>query len=173
MENKKLIILSGNSCGGKTTTARVLNQIIKDSYHVSYDKLKWGFFDYKKEDHKDIVQQLPHALISFLLKHNVCIISEMFFLNEEEWLTFKCEVINKGYVIHFFKFFANQDILLERFKRRIRTGVKDGGLKISTPNETIFLKGTDYKYFCPKEAIEIDTSGISENEVVELIMKTI
>ncbi len=68
----KLIYLNGNSCAGKSTT---IVDIMKEReiYHLSYDKLKWGFAGYTPDKHKALTEELLLAVAEkiFALGYNV------------------------------------------------------------------------------------------------------
>ena len=57
----KLIYLNGTSCTGKSTTiAEIMKQ--REVYHLSYDKLKWGFAGYTAIKHQTLTNELLLAV---------------------------------------------------------------------------------------------------------------
>ena len=61
---KTLILLNGTSCSGKSTTIQSISQIEKWLFHLSYDKIKWGFSDYidYKEKYKPTLDLIMLAI---------------------------------------------------------------------------------------------------------------
>lgn len=49
---KKIVLINGSSCSGKSTLIKVIIKENKGLYHLSFDRIKWGFSDYKENrDH--------------------------------------------------------------------------------------------------------------------------
>jgi predicted ABC-type ATPase len=159
---KKLIIINGPSCAGKSTIIDEFFLYQKSFFWLKYDAIKRFFVDYEPTHDKEKVQELVTTIgrdridrgEDILLENHIGPIVE--FAREN------------GYDIFGFDIEVPYPVLLQRFQERV-VNIKTG-VKINTSEER--HRGIYDAYISNKRdgGITFDTSILSKEEIVERIM---
>ncbi len=171
MKDQKFVIhLSGGSCTGKSSVADILSDRIPDIFHLSYDNVKWNFSNYHRDTHKEKVKKIVKEFFEIICKTDSSILLLTIIEDEQEYnhLT----EIAEQYAYNFLniKLKAPKEILLQRFRERVRSA-KKAGSKISITDEKLFLNNSSKDFFTPNNAKIFDSSKLSPEEIADEILK--
>lgn len=83
---KKIILINGSSCSGKSTIIKEMMKKINGLYHLSFDRIKWGFSDYKenREVYIPIVDRLFLEEAQTILSLEYTIVTDALLRKREE-----------------------------------------------------------------------------------------
>ena len=73
---KVLIVINGPTCGGKSSVTAELGKLRRGFFHLSYDRIKWCFLDYKSGSHADDIYKMLIALTEECVAAGVSIIKD-------------------------------------------------------------------------------------------------
>lgn len=85
MKQPYLLIIVGNSCSGKSTLIKELQKSLLGSYHIGYDKVKWGLAGYNRDSDMQTIQKLLSGFLEVILKGGIDCISDMLIREEKKY----------------------------------------------------------------------------------------
>ncbi|GEM_PF-3232964 len=138
---KFVIHVSGPICAGKSTFINAIGARFPGSYLIEYDKLKRQLFGYQRtrEDHREIIRRFQWGLLELACEQSLPVITGVFLHDEEEYGRFMNITKRYGYEKRVFvRLTAPQDVLLERFRARVKHA-KETGAWLSLDDESVFL----------------------------------
>ncbi len=169
----KFIQVNGPSCGGKSTIVKRILEEKPRYYKVSYDALKWGFSQYKADEHFDDVRALVRALAEAVCKieYNIVCDSGMHLKTREKLF----EIARRyNYEIVEINLEAEYDVLRERFEKRLADSAVNPEKRISNTSQTRHRELFDiYNTEKNPDAYTFHTDTQSEDEIVEQVLKLI
>lgn len=167
---KVFILINGASCVGKSSIIEELGKLESGLFHLSYDRIKWCFLDYKHETHRDEVYNILTLLIGECVKKEISIVKDGG-LYKEKLLPMVEFVKENGYKIVEINLEAPMDVLMARFKARTEYS-KTSKAKISNLSEERFLELVEmYKAVKDQSLITYDTSVMTSEDIAKEIIK--
>ncbi|MEK7132708.1 MAG: AAA family ATPase [Patescibacteria group bacterium] len=169
MLRKFVIHLSGKSCSGKSSVAKILSDRLPSIYTIAYDKLKRQLAGYHRDKHAHLIKNLTLGFFEVVCKENISVLLLSGFKNKTEYLQYR-EITEKyGYTFVFIELTAPMDILLHRFRERVENAKREGG-KLSVTDEGLFLENASKDWFVPKGAVSFDTSKTAPEIIADQII---
>jgi predicted kinase len=162
---KKLIVISGPSCAGKSTLIERLFLQRQDLFWLKYDAIKRFFVDYEPTRDVEKVQ----ALVAVIGRDRIAKGENILLENYLEEVVEFAKV--SGYAVYCFNIEAPYPVLLERFQARV-TNAKEG-VKINTSKERHRDLYDAYFSHKQKGGMTLDTSILSKEEAVKKIIEVI
>lgn len=162
---KKLIIINGPSCAGKSTIIDEFFLYKKDFFWLKYDAIKRFFVDYEPSHDKEKVQELVTLIGKDRIGRGEDILLENYIETIADFAK------NNGYDIYQFNIEAPYPTLLQRFQERI-LNIK-AGIKINTSEEKHRQIYDTYISNKKGNDITFDTSTLSKEEIVEKIIQSV
>ncbi len=159
---KKLIIINGPSCAGKSTIIDEFFLYQKQFFWLKYDAIKRFFVDYEPIRDKEKVQELVTIIGRDRIIRGEDILLENYI---GPIVDFSRE---NGYDIFEFDIEAPYPVLLQRFRERV-ANIKTG-VKINTSEERHREIYDAYILNKRESAITFDTSILSKEEITERIV---
>lgn len=170
MEAKKIIInLVGMSCTGKSALKHKLMELIPGAYNVSFDKLKWFLSGYDRVQDADLVRQLVAGYVGVVASYGLTIVLEGAIKTEDHFKRVSEVATQHGYTILTVELQAPQDVLLERFRNRVKEAEEKGN-KISVTTEEVFLQNMAEPRYVPENKLVFDSSIRSPEEIAHAII---
>lgn len=167
---KVFIIINGASCVGKSSVIEELGKLETGMFHLSYDRIKWCFLDYKSGSHGDEIYNMLTALTKECIKKEISIVKDGG-LYKEKLLPIINLVKENGYKIVEINLEAPMDILMTRFKERVEYA-KNSKAKVSNLSEERFLELLEmYKAVKDPSFITYDTSVMISEDIAKEIIK--
>ncbi len=167
----KFLMLNGASCSGKSTIVKRVMKEVPGYYQLSYDSLKWGFSQYKPDQHFDDVRKLVRALAETLcaMKYNILCDSGLHKETREKLF----EIVKRhNYEIVEVNLNAEYKVLTERFDKRIADAAATPGTRIAnTSKERHKELYNIYESEKNPQAISFRTDGQSIDEIVGEVLK--
>ncbi len=162
---KKIIIINGPSCAGKSTIIDKIFETKQDIFWLKFDSVKRFFVDYIPSVDKQKVTDLVVVIGKDRMEKDEDILCEN---HIQEVIDFAKE---KSYSIYEYNIEAPYETLLERFRARL-LNIKEG-LKINTSEEK--HRETYDKYLVRKDmnVKTFDTSLQSAEEIAKEILSDI
>lgn len=171
MEQSKFIIhISGPSCSGKSTIGSLLAEKFPGMYTISYDKLKWLLSGYDRDRHRGLIKDIEIGLLEVVCRQSIPIELNFFFQDEEAYLKIKSMVEKYNYSLISVELTAPIEILLGRFRDRVRES-KQKGIKLSVVSEEVFLENVSRRSYVSQGTPVFDTSSLNAQEIVGEIRK--
>ena len=173
MPKKFIVHISGPGCSGKSTLAQALGEKFPGTYLVAYDKLKWQLSGYDRNgtDHRrqrEIINEIEWELVEQLCRKSIPIATDVFLHDEKESLRLQTVAEKYGYTLMFFELTAPREVLLERFRGRVKN-VKERGTKVSLTDEGQYVERLSMKCFVPTDTPVFDTSVIDVKNIADKI----
>lgn len=165
-EKQFFLVVNGPSCGGKTTTIKLLVEKYGNIFQAKSDHIKWLISDYNAEKHRGIIHDMINQMIETALENGLSVIKEGALFEPEKYK----EIGDKFNVDFFFiNVEASWDILLERFRDRVNNQTE--GKKISNTSEKR-LQELYEMYIDSKKhsSVTFDSSKSNPEEIVEKIV---
>lgn len=165
------IHICGRGCSGKTSLAEALGAKFPGAYLIAYDKLKWQIFGYDRNNmnHRSFLKRMQLCLFDFCCDEGVSIITDYFPDTESEFADLEARFQKHGYQFVCVGLTAPEDVLLKRFRERVKEA-KEKRWKISLTDEKIFL---EKQSFIPEQARVWDTSKTDVTEIAEILAASI
>jgi hypothetical protein len=150
----------------------VLAEKLSGLYIVSYDKLKWQLAGYDPEKDRALIRSLAFDFFEMVCRKGVPIILDVGFDNETEFLFCRNMAGKHGYMFFDAGFTANREILLKRFRERVKSAQKAKS-KIALTDEKIFLEklSNPCGVFMPSSTTIFDTSVLPAEAIGREILK--
>jgi shikimate kinase len=170
--NKFAIHLSGPAGSGKTFFSEALGKKIPNLYIVSFDKLKWQLAGYHRDNHSNLIKEIELGFFEVICKKQLPATLDFFCKNEAEYETCKSIAERYGYVFIPIQLTAPKEVLLERFRNRVKRA-KETDRKISFTDEALLLANISEKSYVPAGTPVFDTSTTSADQIVSEILQLI
>jgi chloramphenicol 3-O-phosphotransferase len=168
-EKQFILILDGPSCGGKTTVANVIMDMLGGIFDAKNDQIKWLISDYSPTAHGAIVDKMMVEAIRVAIKNGLSILKQGTMFGTDGILQIAKEL---GVPVFTVNISAPKEILDERFLERIEA--KKKGAKISNVDPDRFTE--IYNTYLKKKMntpLEFDSSIQSPEEIVYAIFEHI
>jgi len=166
----KFIQINGPSCVGKSTIVKRILDEKPHYYKVSYDALKWGFSQYKPDEHFDDVRALVHGLAEAVCKieYNIVCDSGLHLATREHLF----EIARRyNYEVIEINLEAEYDVLRKRFEERLESSAADPTRKIANKNPERHRELFDiYNKEKNPNAITFRTDLQSEDEIAQAVL---
>ncbi len=162
---KKIIIINGPSCAGKSTIIDEFFLYKKKFFWLKYDAIKRFFVDYNPISDKEKVQEL----VILVGKNRIDKDENILFENRIDEVVDYAEC--KGYSIFEFNIEAPYEILLQRFRERM-LNIKTG-IKVNTSESRHREIYNAYTLHKKNNTITFDTSILTKEEIVLQIIKSV
>jgi adenylylsulfate kinase-like enzyme len=169
---KTILYITGLSCAGKSTMLNKVAEEYSESYLVSYDKLKWHLSGYHRDKHKPLIKRLTFSLLEAVCAEGLFVLLDLYRPSKNEFDQLEEIARRHGYTLKTVFMTANEAILIERFRQRIKK-IKAAGSRASVMDESLYRENLAKQYYLPPETIKIDTSKNSESETFQEIMQTL
>ena len=165
----KLIILNGSSCSGKSTIIKNIMKEKDNFFHLHYDALKWSFSQYSSERHYKDVQKIILAVAEtvFGMGYNVVSDSSLTRVFREKLINLASQ---KGYEIIEINLEADYEVLLNRFRARVESALKNPERRISNLSEERFKEIFD---ICENEKNPLANTFRTDTESIEEVSESI
>lgn len=175
MNKKKLILIFGPMCSGKSSLIKLFQKDEPEFFHASMDNIKWFISDYSTEKYAKLgsVNKILFAMNKQAVLENLSLIVEggvglIKNLKHYEKLAEENEMLLIKINME-----ASYSLLLKRFTSRVESARKKC-IKVSITNENIFL--SRFNIFCKhkdKNLPFINSSQLSKKEVLVELKKII
>jgi thymidylate kinase len=162
---KKLIIINGPSCAGKSTIIDELFLYKRDLFWLKYDAIKRFFVDYEPTCDKEKVQELVTIIGRDRISRDEDILLENYLSSIVDFAR------ENSYDIFEFDIEAPYPILLQRFQERV-ANIKTG-VKINTSEERHREIYDAYILNSRESTLTFDTSILSKEEIVKKILEMV
>jgi predicted kinase len=166
----KFIQINGPSCVGKSTIVKHIIDEKPRYYKVSYDALKWGFSQYKADEHFDDVRALVRGLAEAVCKieYNIVCDSGMHLATREQLF----EIARRhNYEVIEINLEADYEVLRQRFEARMANAAADPSRRISNKNPERHRELFDiYQAEKNPNAITFRTDLLSEDEIAKQVL---
>ena len=173
MNNPYLIIITGQSCSGKSSLRKELQKYLLGSYHIGYDSIKWNLTGYHRDRDVDTVRDILDGFMWVLFEKKISCITDSFFRNEEQYAHLHKKAITHGYRVIAIELRCPEDIRIARFRDRVKQAKAEWSTRISVTDEETFRENTKKPFYFPENSMIFDTSIISTEEISEKIISTI
>jgi predicted kinase len=170
MKQPYLLIIIGNSCSGKSTLIKELQKSLLGSYHIGYDKVKWGLAGYNRDKDQEIISNLLDWFLKIILENDINCISDILMREEQAYQEIEQLAKKYNYKLILVWLECPEDIRLERFRERVQRAKADPNSKISVTDESLFLENSRKPIYFPKNAKKYDTSAQTTEELAENIL---
>src|SRR3989344_6358662 len=168
---KKFVLnIIGPGCSGKSTLSTTIGERYPGTYLISYDKLKWQLFGYNRVHDKEIMKQLAFGVYEVVCKLGIPIIYQPFFIDEADYECSRAMAVKFGYEVFTVAVTAPRDILLTRFRARVKSA-QESRSKISVTDEEVFLENMAKPRFLPPETPVFDTSVMTAEQIADEVDK--
>lgn len=167
---KTLILINGPTCVGKSAVITELGKLRTGFFHLSYDRVKWCFLDYKSGSHADEIYKMLTALMRECVEAGVSVIKDGGLYKEK---IFPIVELAKeaGYKIVEVNLEAPKEILIKRFEDRIERSNKNGKEGFANLSEERFWELNEmYESSKNTELKTYDTSLMSSEEIAKDIL---
>ena len=170
MKTPYIIVISGNSCTGKSTLIKELQKKLIGSYHIGYDRVKWWLGGYDRDRDRKIVKDILSGFIETLLEKGISCITDS--TSDESRYTHIEEFADKHtYKILSIHLECPLDIRLERFRDRVVRWKKEG-IHMTVTDESVFLESAKKSFYFPENSLVFDTSEQKSEDIArEIIQK--
>ena len=162
---KKLIIINGPSCAGKSTIIDEFFLSQKHFFWLKYDAIKRFFVDYEPTRDKEKVQELVTVIGTDRINRGENILLESSLENIVELAE------ESGYEIFEFNIEAPYPVLLQRFRERV-SNIKVG-VRINTSEERHREIYDSYVSNKRGGGVTFDTSILSKEEIVDKMIELV
>ena len=166
---KKLILINGPSCASKSTIINSLFEIKKDIFWLKYDAVKRFFVDYDSTVDKQKVMDLLTVIAKDRIAKNETILAEG--LIDESFQGIRQYAQENGYSVYEFNIEAPYDVLLARFRERVKNPMP--GIKINTSEGKHLEIYTRYQNKKSLDALTFDTSISTAEDISRKILEKI
>ena len=171
---KVFILLNGPTCVGKSTLIAELGKLREGFFHLSYDRVKWCFLDYKSGTYRDEIDQMLVALTKECIRAGMSAIKDGGIYKERPA---NIEIIslfkNAGYKIIEVNLEAPQHVLRARFYNRVEQA-KLGHHKFANLSEDRFWELNQmYENSKDPSLKTYDTSVMTSEEIAKDILSLI
>lgn len=168
MVRRIVILVQGRTCSGKSTLIGVLSKAlagnVKNLYILPYDLIKTGIMGYHRDKHAPLVKQLAVDISEVMFSKQLSVLVDMNFGSKYEYERYIRTARRYRYEVMPINLVAPRNVLLERFRRRIRAFRKEGR-NISGMDERLYLKALTKKGYLAKNSYSFDTSEKSVDEI--------
>ena len=172
---KTLIIINGPTCVGKSAVITELGKLRNGFFHLSYDRVKWCFLDYKSGSHASEVYKMLTALMRECVEAGVSVIKDGG-LYKEKIIPLAEMATKAGYKIVEVNLEAPKEELLKRFRARVEMNTNPlyFGQKSANISEDRFWELNEmYESSKNKELKTYDTSLMSSEEIAKDILSLV
>lgn len=174
MEKKKFLVhITGPGCSGKSSLAKEISDRLPGIYYLGYDKLKWQLSGYDREEDRELIHTLERGLLDALLKTGTSVVTELYLHDEAEYKEVAQALSENGYFFVAVALNAPEDVLLSRFRQRVKDAAEKGTPE-SLTDESAFLDITRTRkpYVVPNTPV-FDTSVTAVEHIAAEIAKTL
>jgi hypothetical protein len=172
LPKKYVIRLLGYSCVGKSTIERLIMEKIPGIYSVFYDSLKWNLSGYNRDKDIALINKIELGFFEVVCQKGIPILLSAYIRTEEDYNEYKNIAEKYGYYFLEAEITAPKDVLLSRFRARIKDNESVGN-KISVTDESVFLNNLSKPFFIPKNVITYDTSIMEASDIADKICELI
>ncbi len=166
---KKLILINGPSCAGKSTVVSSFFEAKKDIFWLKYDAVKRFFVDYEPATDKQKVVDLLTVIAKDRITKNETILAEG--LIDESFYDIQQFAKDSGYTIYEFNIEAPYDVLLARFRERVKNPIP--GIKINSSEDKHLEIYTRYQSTKNQNAVTLNTNVMTPEDISHTILETI
>ena len=169
----KFIMLSGHSCGGKSTVVKRLMEEREHLYQLSPDSQKWLFSKYDRSVHREDVHVVMRAIAEAVcgMKYDIISDSGLFRETREKMLEIPSA---HGYDVVEINLEASWDTLGKRFDERLERAKNFPERKISNTSKEVFKEIYDiYEREKNPSAITLRTDEQDIEAVVTKVLEII
>ncbi len=168
---KFLVNIFGPSNSGKSTLADELGNRHPGSYLISFDKLKWQLYGYQRGKDRDVIKQIFKGLFETVTKLGLSMLATPLLYSESELQEWNSIASSQGYHIINVCLTTPQDVLLERFRTRVKEA-REAGRRLSLSDEKEFLDRMNNPYFyTPMNMPSFDTSTLTPIQIADEVEK--
>jgi adenylylsulfate kinase-like enzyme len=180
MVRRVVILVQGRTCSGKSTLVGVLSKALADNvknlYVLPYDLIKTGLMGYHRDKHAPLVKQLAVGISEVMFNKQLSVLVDMNFGSKYEYDRYIRTARRYRYEVVPINLVAPRNVLLERFRRRIRA-FREQGINTSGMDERRYLKALTKNGYLAKHSHSFDTSEKSvdeiSREVIEILRSVI
>lgn len=168
--SKFIIFIQGKSCTGKSSLQKELGKSYPDSYLVSYDALKWGFAGFNRDTHFEAARQLTQVVYNALCDMGI---SMLVIAPRSEKIAheYREKAEEHGYIFIPIHLTAPDDVLIERFRARLKEHTENKRGRMSLTNEDQFRQLIAEPHAVMDDSFAFDTSKISTEQIAQEIME--
>jgi predicted kinase len=167
MTSPYLLIIVGNSCTGKSTLIKELQKTLLGSYHIGYDRVKWGLAWYHRDRDQETIDRILDWFLLAIMGNGISCISDRL-IREESRYQRMVELAEKhGYRLIYIWLECPEDILLERFRERVIRAKADPNCKIIVTDESLFLENAQKPIYFPEDTLKYDTSVQTTEDIAK------
>ncbi len=164
---KKLILIRGPICAGKSTTVKLLSELIDDCSVIDQDSIKRSIDGKKVSEWRDkIAFQTTLYLADQLMKKERTIIADIHSSKGYQYDEYKKLTGNNDYELFSFLLYPPLEVCLERNARR---KIPDVAYQITDEEIKQYWENPSY---VPEEH-KFDTAKVSAGDIVNTIVMTI
>ncbi len=170
---KTLIVINGPTCVGKSAVITELGKLRKGFFHLSYDRVKWCFLDYKSGSHADEIYRMLEALMKECVATGTSVIKDGG-LYKEKIVPLVELAKDADYKIVEVNLEAPKDVLIKRFEDRVERANKNGREGFANLSEERFWELNEmYEFSKNGELKTYDTSLMSSEEIAKDILSLV
>lgn len=168
---KYVIHFVGYSCTGKSALEKALKEKLPGWYVVSYDKLKWQLAGYDRTKDAKLIKEITKGLFEVICKLGNSILALAMISTEEEYVYYKQIATQYEYEFISIEVTAPKEVLLARFRERVKTAKLMKSTTLSVTDESVFLENISKPFFIPQNITSFDTSILKPEEIAEKIIE--
>ncbi len=166
----KLIIINGQSCGGKSTTVKTLLENHKHFFKLSYDNVKRFYVDYKADTHMDMVYEMLSSM------SKTAIVQGYDCISDGSWRGEKTKDIREvfedhGYSIYEFNIEADINVIRQRFAEKVKESAEKNIPISNTSVERLEQLNDTYQLEKNKNAVTYRSDRMTIEQIVSDIEK--
>ncbi len=169
---KFVLLISGTSCTGKSSLVKVISQKFPGVYNVAHDKLKWQLAGYDRRQNGEVMKKLVEGFFRVVCEQGLSILLEVIIRSPEALKRYEQTAAEFGYQFISVKLTAPEDVLLKRWRERVKDA-KANNRPTSMTKEEDFIENVRMAFYVPSEATVFDTSVVSTDEIAEKISELI
>lgn len=170
---KRIIIISGPSCAGKSTIANEIFQKVPSIVHVKTDTLKKFISHYDPVQHKKYLSYLTTAYCENVMQQWLSLIVEPH-MNEGMEMQFRDMADKYWYSICIVSVNAPYEVILQRFQERVQSYITSWSQQyLNTDENRLKDMYQNNQFMKIWYDISIDTSIVNPDEACDMIIKKI
>jgi predicted kinase len=174
MSSKKFVIhFVGYSCTGKSSLEKILKEKVPGSYVVAYDKQKWLLAGYNRNKDAPLIKEITKGFFEVVCKIGNPILLLGMISTEDEYESYKKIAAEYGYDFISIQLTAPQEVLLDRFRKRVENAKLADSTTISVTDEKVFLENLSKPFFVPQNIASFDTSVFTPEYVADKVLELI
>lgn len=164
MSKKIIINIIGPSTAGKSTVAEILRESIERLYAVEFDVVKRQISGYHWRRDGDVAREITLDTLSSVAATGLTILLQLPLSEEAIYERIASIAKENEYLIYNFEITAPSEVLIARYKERLRQ-IKESGSKRKFKTLEEFKTNLAKPYYRPEGLQSFDSSEMSAEDI--------